>query len=633
MAKPRPLAEQLAKELGFKSVDDLKKAVSGGGDFAGGVSSRLEQGAGFGTAFAGGAADVKESFKRTLNPKRLAKKAYNEFFSGDDIFSAYMRGRLKKGQGESKDGEKTDDADQSNSPTKEGDLGAESIAVLNIIAKNSMSLPGIARDMNVLRQNLVKLVKLQPGGKEKARTKADAWFLREDERETALEVQKNKEMDKGKKVVAATQPEEKGGFLEGILGSIMSFFSNGFMGAITSLFNPGLILKAISKVFLPAVLIGSLVNGIIDGWKKWQETGSLKDAIISGLGGIVSFLTFGLFGEEEIKKAFDAVSSFVDPIVDSIADTFDSLKMWVVNNIGIPKIDLPSIKFPGWMQKLGAPEKFEMGSIGPYYPFKQNPKSTEPEKSTRQEKQEEKAATGGGGGGAKTADTKPADTSTTESGKTGTSPSPESGKTSNQDASLVEKEGGIKIKLSTGVTYDSSSGKFAYKGVTFEAKNQEEMDKFTKAIDDKSVVEFQGKSDSGPATIKFDGATGERTTAPAKEGATPTAVTQTKPAEVGGGGGGAPAAGAVSASGGGGAPSAGAAAPSAEASPTAPSGAALSTDSADVAQGQRLDSAADAGITVNAPVTNNESKEQGKKPSLIADAWNRDFIDSYTFAG
>ena len=629
MAKLRPLAEQLAQELGFKSVDDLKKAVSGGGDFAGGVSSRLEQGAGFGTAFAGGAADVKESVKRTLNPKRLGKKAYNEFFGGDDIFSAYMRGRLKKGQGDSKDGEKQDGS--GTSPTKEGgDLGAESIAVLNIIAKNSMSLPGIARDMNVLRQNLVKLVKLQPGGKEKARTKADAWFLREDERESALEVQKNKEMEKGKKVVASTQPEEKGGFLEGILGSIMSFFSNGFMSAITSLFNPGLILKAISKVFLPAVLIGSLVNGIIDGWKKWQETGSLKDAMIAGLGGIVSFLTFGLFGEEEIKKAFDAVSSFVDPIVDSIADTFDSLKMWVVNNIGIPKIDLPAIKFPGWMQKLGAPEKFEMGSIGPYYPFKQNPKSTEPEKSTRQEKQEEKAATGEK---AASGDTKSAATTTTESGQTGTSPSPQTAKTGGDQASAVEKEGGIKIKLSTGVTYDAGSGKFAYKGVTFEAKSQEEMDKFTKAIDDKSVVEFQGKSDNGPATIKFDGATGERTISPAKETATPTAVTQTKPAEVGGGGGGAPAAGAISASSGGGSPAASEAAPSAEASATAPSGATLSSDSAEVAQGQRLDSAADAGVTINAPVTNNESKEQGKKPSLIADAWNRDFIDSYTFAG
>ena len=43
----------------------------------------------------------------------------------------------------------------STSPTKEGDDGSISsdiIPFLNIIAKNSLALPGMARDMNVLRQ-------------------------------------------------------------------------------------------------------------------------------------------------------------------------------------------------------------------------------------------------------------------------------------------------------------------------------------------------------------------------------------------------------------------------------------------------------------------------------------------------
>jgi hypothetical protein len=60
----------------------------------------------------------------------------------------------------------------------------------------------------------------------------------------------------------------------------------------------------------------------------------------------------------------------------------------------------------------------------------------------------------------------------------------------------------------------------------------------------------------------------------------------------------------------------------------------LSADSSSVAEGQRLDSAADAGVTVNAPVTNNSSETTGKDaPSLIADAYNRDFVESYSFAG
>ena len=76
-----------------------------------------------------------------------------------------------------------------------------------------------------------------------------------------------------------------------------------------------------------------------------------------------------------MKKAFDFVGKFVGPIVDSISETFDSLKMWAVNNIGIPKITLGSIKNPitGTV--------YELPSIGPYYPFKKDTSSSAPEKS------------------------------------------------------------------------------------------------------------------------------------------------------------------------------------------------------------------------------------------------------------
>lgn len=628
--KTTPLADQLAQELGYKSVKDMKQAMAGGGDFAGGVSSRLEQGTGFGTAFAGGASDVKEDIKRKMSIKGLGKKAYKEFFSGDDIFSAYMRGRLNKGEKKKETIGQTPDSDNT-SPSKEGggDFGAESVAVLNIIAKNSMSLPGMARDMNVLRQNLVKLVKLQPGGKEKARTGADAWFLREDERETALEVQKAKLMDKGRKPTGATPVKEEKGFLESILGNIMSFFGGGFMKAIASIFSPAMLLKAFTKLFLPAVLIGSLFNGIMDGWKKWQETGSLKEAIIAGLGGIVSFLTFGMFGEAEVKNAFTAIGNFIDPIVESIADTFDSLKMWVVNNVGIPEIKLGTIKNPF------TDTVYNLGSIGPYYPFKKDTGSSAPEKSDRPQQKADAAAKKKAEEDAakKTPDVKP---ETTTPSADSTKPTPEASK---EDSSKVEKSDGTKIKIPSGVNYDTASGKFTYKNVSFNANNQDEMDNFVKAIDNKTVIEFQGKnSDGKPATITINGATGEKSLAPPKEEvASPTLLASADS----GGPSGAPAmpAGGTStpslgADGGssGAAPSAQAAAPSAEAAPSAPSGASLSSDSAMVAEGQRLDSAADAGVTINAPVTNNETKSQGKTPSLIADAWNRDFVDSYTVA-
>ena len=631
MANKTTLADTLAQELGYKDAKALKDQIkrSGGGEFSSNVRGRLESGAGFGEAFKESTkdkvADIQETFSKK-GLKKFGKKTYNEFFGGDDIFSSYMRGRLNKGKGK-QEGASTEGG--GTSPTKENSegVGAEELAVLNVIAKNCMSLPGIARDMNVLRQNLVKLVKLQPGGKDKARLGADMYFKTADQREDMLESQKAKAMPKAP-TVAGAPPEDKkegGGFLSGILNSVMSFFSGGFMTAIKSLFSPGMILKAITKVFVPLTIIASLVNGIIDGWKKWQETGDLGEALITGLGGVLDFLTFGLFGTDELKKAFDWIGGFVGPIVDSISETFDGLKMWVVNNIGIPEITIPLGSIPGvaTLNKVlpSGSQIPETISFGPYYPFKKNPKSTEPQKSERPSTKESEA---------KKQETKSAeearkDFANTDPRRVDNPSSEQSG--SDKTPTAIKKKSGEELKLPQGVTYNGDDGMFNYKGVGFTAEKQDELDRQTKAIDSKTIVEYQGIGPSGPATITFDGTTGQKTfSAPKPEQSQLTASSATPPAAgvasaAGGGGGG----------GGGGGSSGGA---TASPTQTAPSGATLSADSSSVAEGQRLDSAADAGVTVNAPVTNNSSETTGKDaPSLIADAYNRDFVESYSFVG
>jgi len=626
MANKTTLADTLAQELGYKDAKALKDQIkrSGGGEFSSNVKGRLESGAGFGEAFKESTkdkvADIQETFSKK-GLKKFGKKTYNEFFGGDDIFSSYMRGRLNKGKGKQ---ESAGTEDSGTSPTKEGSegVGAEELAVLNVIAKNCMSLPGIARDMNVLRQNLVKLVKLQPGGKDKARVGADMYFKTADQREDMLESQKAKAMPKAPTPAGVKPPEEKkegDGFLGGILNTVMDFFGSGFLNAIKSLFSPKLIFKAISKVFVPLTIIASLVNGIIDGWKKWQETGDLGEALIAGLGGVLDFLTFGLFGADELKKAFDWIGGFVGPIVDSISETFDSLKMWAVNNIGIPEISIPIGKIPAvWaINKLSPGTIPETITFGPYYPFKKNPKSTEPEKSERP--------------AAKPTESKPTETGTPPADAT-TTPTPEQSAptsgapTSGASPTAIKKKDGQELKLPQGVTYDGNNGMFNYKGVGFTAEKQDELDRQVEAINNKTVVEYQGVGPSGPATVTFDGTTGQKTfAAPKPESSQLTASSATPPA-----------AGVASASGGGGGGGGGGSSGGATASPTqtAPSGATLSADSSSVAEGQRLDSAADAGVTVNAPVTNNSSETTGKDaPSLIADAYNRDFVESYSFVG
>jgi hypothetical protein len=58
-------------------------------------------------------------------------------------------------------------------------------------------------------------------------------------------------------------------------------------------------------------------------------------------------------------------------------------------------------------------------------------------------------------------------------------------------------------------------------------------------------------------------------------------------------------------------------------------GSSINKLSSDVAEGQRLDSAADKGTTINAPTMNNTSGSTGKAPKNIADTYNKSFVGEY----
>ncbi|MBM4386082.1 MAG: hypothetical protein FJ091_22305, partial [Deltaproteobacteria bacterium] len=102
-------------------------------------------------------------------------------------------------------------------------------------------------------------------------------------------------------------------------------------------------------------------------------------------GAIVDFLTFGFFGEDAVRNLFSKIESFINPVIDTIKDVYYKVKDWIVNNVGIPKIDLGN-----WFGKDR--------SIGPWYPFKSNPKSAEDEISDRGGKKDEGAGAAPAGG-------------------------------------------------------------------------------------------------------------------------------------------------------------------------------------------------------------------------------------------
>lgn len=623
MAKKQTLAEVLAKDLGFKSAAELKKKLSAshGDSITGNIKSRLESGQGVGESIKGSFSDKAASIKETFTKKgmkKIGKKAYMNFFGGDSFFDAYMRGKMNKKTAEKLDEEKPE-------AETAGQLGSEESNVyLKIIAKNAVSLHLMARDVNVLRQNMAKLVKMElkskkekdkKEGKKKtkkeeaqedslnATNKADTFFMREDEREAKLESERDKfSKKKEDKSPTPEKKEETGG---GFLDSIIGMFVNGLMSAVKFIMNPGAILKMIGKVFLIGALLVSLFKGITAAWEKWKETGSIKEAIISGLGAILDFLTFGLFGEDTVKKLFSAVEGFIDPIIDSVKDVITSIKDWVANNVGIPEISIP---VPKVLQKLGAPEKI---SIGPWYPFKDDPRSAAAQDSKK----------------AKSAETKSAEGVATEAKASGATKSP-----------LSERD---KIESELGVVRDSETGVPTYKGIRFlEPADSEELKKVVKAIDDgkegfeyRTIDPVTGKEEKRKLSLKPTPTKAKAQTSSTEAAPTPTPVSgggQTAPAAAAPSGGAAPATSSAPTEAPSEASSGGAASPEASAQPPAVSGDTLSKESSNVAEQQRMESAADVGTTVNAPVTNNkQNKEMGGVKPKASDVYDSDFLTAY----
>lgn len=92
-------------------------------------------------------------------------------------------------------------------------------AQMSMTSKNTMSLPMMARDMNVMRQNIVKMVKAQGI---KPAQRADAFFMRAGEREKAYESQF------GKKTTSPTPvmtPSKTDGNI-GLLGTLITTVGN-----------------------------------------------------------------------------------------------------------------------------------------------------------------------------------------------------------------------------------------------------------------------------------------------------------------------------------------------------------------------------------------------------------------------
>jgi len=517
------------------------------------------------------------------------------------------------------------------SPTKEGEeqkpeeptIGSNILPFLDLIAKNSITLPGMARDVNVLRQNIAKLVKIKG---ETAATKADKFFKTEDQRESALEGARAQAKPttveaKGGKDAA---PKEEGG-----LGGLLSMLNpvkliggliTGIVGGFASLFSGGSILGILSKIFVPAMLIGGLINGILDGIKVWKESGSIVDTLVAALGGFLKFITFGLFGEKELREGMDSALKMMMPLLLGVTELFDKVVTWIKNNVGFPGLTIPLSK----ANALIPVDSWKMKDyvIPAYYPFKKDTGSTKPESYTSSATTSLKDMSGklDSGEGVfydkaakERLEDKPKEKEKQEKQKASQeklaetvskSPTPDPYSPLNAEKSQDAAKGFLSSKVGINVDPSSSTG-------------------YTDQASGKPVTEEEVRRKiiavGGEPTKILQMAKGASTTPAPAGGAEPAAA--------------AAPTGAVS--GGGSMPSVGGSAPeSPQPTPSmsAPSGSALSSDSAMVAEGQRMDAAADAGTTISAPMVNNTSGQKAPSSEGIADAYNSSFVKSYLAA-
>ena len=378
--------EKEDKELDEKIDEKVEQAIeqspnAGGGkkDYGGGtrLAQLYRKATGEGAGTFGG---IVTASKERLTEKMDVRNSFGNGLMGAVGEKVFGKGydALKQGQTE-------------NAPTPtpvSGGIDAEQAQAMcddiGILTKNSMFIPKLAWEFNVIRQNIVKITnsmlkkktdKNGKKGKNPAAISADMYFVKADEQEAKMEEERKKLRSgrESKSPTPAAGPEKKdeGFSLNGIIQSAIGWLKDGLFKGLKMLFKPSNLMKTLGKVFVIGTLIAALVNGIMDGWNTWQETGDLGEAIISGLAGIVDFLTFGIFNKDDIKDVFRKIGDFLDPVIDTISGVVTTIKDWVVNNVGIPEITLLDNKITGKV------------TVGPFYPFKSNPKSAAPEVSQK----------------------------------------------------------------------------------------------------------------------------------------------------------------------------------------------------------------------------------------------------------
>lgn len=284
--------------------------------------------------------------------KRVLEKLdiRNALFGGSGVGSLVGRKIFGKGYSAINEKSPADKISSQSAPILAAQADKLDVISMNtqITAKNSMALPSMARDMNVMRQNIIKMVKLQGGT---PTNKADAFFSKSKDREAMYENLFKK--DKATSPTKVETKKDEGGlasFVTKLLGPIglivaglVSAVQTGISALKTSfdVFKSALgglaewILKNILGKSIPtptptapAAAGGALATGVVSGValggaaatvaatsimasesQKANRKALQENSMLGAMGGDTSFASAILDAQENAREEKDRINA------------------------------------------------------------------------------------------------------------------------------------------------------------------------------------------------------------------------------------------------------------------------------------------------------------------------------------
>lgn len=222
----------------------------------------------------------------------------NALFGGSGVGSIVGRKLLGKGYSATADRGDKSPSSLSSSENALSDIRDNSI----ISAKNSMALPLISNQINIMQKNIAKLVKLQGGTPSQ---KADAFFSSAKIRESAYEASLKKKSPT--QVLSVDKKDSSGGLLTalGLAGAALLFFGKE-LGRTAQIIGGVLVGLVALKGILMAIAAAKGIGGLIGMSKKGKKFGRGK--------GLFGLLAGGLLGYNLTKDEDGLVDEFGEPM-------------------------------------------------------------------------------------------------------------------------------------------------------------------------------------------------------------------------------------------------------------------------------------------------------------------------------